>query len=33
MVVLQLDIFNITSEQANDDIVGNVSRIIGSAHH
>jgi len=32
-VSLQLDIFNVAGKQADDDVVGNVSGIIGSAHH
>jgi len=32
-VMLQLDIFNIAGQQADDDSVGNVSGISGTAHH
>jgi len=33
VVPLQLDIFNITSEQADDYIVGHISRSTCTAHH
>jgi len=32
-MVLQLDIFHIADKQADDDVIGNLSRITCSAHH